>query len=220
MKIKDKVLSLSLSIILIFSGLILLLDQLNVKYIDEFFTPWYLIVVLYLVASSLAIAITKKSPIFYVMTMLLAAIYLCISLPNKSDNIVVWDIIFIIPLFIGVGLVVADLVCKWSVRAVRLGLVLIVSSTIILISTIMDVWTIVIPVVIILIGIAYVLFSLLDVKKNVNNEKSTDHYVEPTKKKLSEEKKTDNENNDIENSDIELNSKDAKSHGNDESADK
>ncbi len=199
MKIKDKVLSLSLSIILIVSGLVLLLDQLDVKFIDEFFTPWYTILILYFTASSLAIAITKKSPIFYVITMLLASIYLCISLPFKAPSISIYDIIFIVPLFIGIGLVMADIICKWSTKAVRLGLVLIVSSTIILISTILNVWTIVIPIVIILIGIVYVVFTLIDVKKNTKDEQSHDHYVQPTKK---DNKENDNINDSLDNSSL------------------
>lgn len=182
MKIKDKILSLTIAILLMISGVVLLLDQLNIKYIDEFFTPWYLVVVLFFIASSLAIAIIKKSPIFYVFTFLLSGIYICISLHIKLvvDN--VFDIIFIVPLFLGIGFIVADMVCKWSVKALRLGFVLLFSSAIILISTILDVWTIVIPSVIILIGLAYILFAVIDMKKSVEQEKSIDHYVEPTKK--------------------------------------
>ena len=182
MKIKDKVLSLSLAIILVVSGVILLLDQLNVKYIDEFFTPWYLIVVLYLIASSLAIAISKKSPIFYIFTFLLSGIYLCISICTKSVVDSVYDVIFIVPLFFGIGFIVADVVCKWSIKALRFGFVLLVSSAIILISTILNVWTIVIPSVIILIGFSYILFAIMDMKKSAKKEQSTDHYVEVTKK--------------------------------------
>ena len=184
MKIKDKVLSLTLSIILAVSGLFLLLDQLNVAYIDEFFTPWYLVVVLFFVASSLAIAIIKKSPIFYVISMIFASIYLVIAIPVFYEAIGVWDIIFVVPLFMGLGLILADLICKWSVRALRLGTVIAVSSAIILVSTLLDVWTIVIPVVIILVGIAYIIFSIVDVKKKIIREQSTEHYVVPTNKQI------------------------------------
>ena len=187
MKIKEKILTLTLSIILTVSGLILLLDQLNVRFIDEFFTPWYLILILYLTASSLAIAIIKKSPIFYVIMMIFASIYLCIAIPIFDTSRSIWDIIFLVPLFTGVGLIMADLICKWSVRAIRFGSVLALASAIILISTLLEVWTIVIPVVIMLIGIAYILFSIIDVKKKIVHEQSTEHYVLPSKCNMQKE---------------------------------
>lgn len=192
MNIKDKILSLSIAIILMISGVILLLDQLDVKYIDDYFTPWYLIIVLFFIASSLATAVIKKSPIFYVLTFLLSGIYLCISIYSKSvvDN--VFDIIFIVPLFLGIGLIVADVVCKWSIKAGRLGFVLVVSSAIILISTILNVWTIVIPAVIILIGFSYIVFAVIDMNKSVNHGQSTDHYVKPTRKIKSQTESTIN----------------------------
>ena len=63
MKNKDNVLKMTLSILMIVFGVLLLLDQLDVKFIDDFFMPWYTILVLFIAAALLSFAIVKKAPI-------------------------------------------------------------------------------------------------------------------------------------------------------------
>lgn len=174
MKDKDRVLKIVLSTLLIISGVLLLLDQLRVKYIDEYFTPWYLVVILFFIGCLFAYAIIRKAPVFYVLAMLLAGIYLVISLHFKGVNYT--KVLFIIPLFIGLGFIMADMICKWSAKALRFGFVVTVASGIILVSSILDVWRIVIPIVLILVGIAYVIFAVLDAKR-ASVKKEDDHYV-------------------------------------------
>ena len=172
MKNKDNVLKMTLSILMIVFGVLLLLDQLDVKFIDDFFMPWYTILVLFIAAALLSFAIVKKAPIIYVLSMFFAGLYLVISISGKLPDLAVGKIIMIIPLFIGLGFVIADKVCKWSPKAMRFGLVTTVASAIILVSTILDVWRYVIPAVIILIGIAYLLFSIFAVKQETKTKKS------------------------------------------------
>ena len=176
MKNKDNVLKMTLSILMIVFGVLLLLDQLDVKFIDDFFMPWYTILVLFIAAALLSFAIVKKAPIIYVLSMFFAGLYLVISISGKLPDLAVGKIIMIIPLFIGLGFVIADKVCKWSPKAMRFGLVTTVASAIILVSTILDVWRYVIPAVIILIGIAYLLFSIFAVKQE-NKTKKKNYYV-------------------------------------------
>ncbi len=176
MKNKDNVLKMTLSILLIVFGVLLLLDQLDVKFIDDFFTPWYTILVLFIAAALLSFAIVKKAPIIYVLSMFFAGMYLVISISGKLPDLAVGKIIMIIPLFIGLGFVIADKVCKWSPKAMRFGLVTTVASAIILVSTILKVWRYVIPAVIILIGIAYLLFSIFAVKQETKTKKQN-YYV-------------------------------------------
>jgi len=176
MKNKDNVLKMTLSILMIVFGVLLLLDQLDVKFIDDFFMPWYTILVLFIAAALLSFAIVKKAPIIYVLSMFFAGLYLVISISGKLPDLAVGKIIMIIPLFIGLGFVIADKVCKWSPKAMRLGLVTTVASAIILVSTILDVWRYVIPVVIVLIGIAYLLFSIFAVKQETKTKKKN-YYV-------------------------------------------
>ncbi len=176
MKNKDNVLKMTLSILMIVFGVLLLLDQLDVKFIDDFFMPWYTILVLFIAAALLSFAIVKKAPIIYVLSMFFAGLYLVISISGKLPNLAVGKIIMIIPLFIGLGFVIADKVCKWSPKAMRFGLVTTVASAIILVSTILDVWRYVIPAVIILIGIAYLLFSIFAVKQETKTKKKN-YYV-------------------------------------------
>ena len=176
MKNKDNVLKMTLSILMIVFGVLLLLDQLDVKFIDDFFTPWYTILVLFIAAALLSFAIVKKAPIIYVLSMFFAGLYLVISISGKLPDLAVGKIIMIIPLFIGLGFVIADKVCKWSPKAMRFGLVTTVASAIILVSTILDVWRYVIPVVIVLIGIAYLLFSIFAVKQETKTKKKN-YYV-------------------------------------------
>ena len=176
MKNKDNVLKMTLSILMIVFGVLLLLDQLDVKFIDDFFMPWYTILVLFIAAALLSFAIVKKAPIIYVLSMCFAGLYLVISISGKLPDLAVGKIIMIIPLFIGLGFVIADKVCKWSPKAMRFGLVTTVASAIILVSTILDVWRYVIPVVIVLIGIAYLLFSIFAVKQETKTKKKN-YYV-------------------------------------------
>lgn len=176
MKNKDNVLKMTLSILMIVFGVLLLLDQLDVKFIDDFFMPWYTILVLFIAAALLSFAIVKKTPIIYVLSMFFAGLYLVISISGKLPDLAVGKIIMIIPLFIGLGFVIADKVCKWSPKAMRFGLVTTVASAIILVSTILDVWRYVIPVVIVLIGIAYLLFSIFAVKQETKTKKKN-YYV-------------------------------------------
>ncbi len=176
MKNKDNVLKMTLSILMIVFGVLLLLDQLDVKFIDDFFMPWYTILVLFIAAALLSFAIVKKAPIIYVLSMFFAGLYLVISISGKLPDLAVGKIIMIIPLFIGLGFVIADKVCKWSPKAMRFGLVTTVASAIILVSTILDVWRYVIPAVIILIGIAYLLFSIFAVKQETKTKKKN-YYV-------------------------------------------
>ncbi len=176
MKNKDNVLKMTLSILMIVFGVLLLLDQLDVKFIDDFFMPWYTILVLFIAAALLSFAIVKKAPIIYVLSMFFAGLYLVISISGKLPDLAVGKIIMIIPLFIGLGFVIADKVCKWSPKAMRFGLVTTVASAIILVSTILDVWRYVIPVVIVLIGIAYLLFSIFAVKQETKTKKKN-YYV-------------------------------------------
>ncbi len=176
MKNKDNVLKMTLSILMIVFGVLLLLDQLDVKFIDDFFTPWYTILVLFIAAALLSFAIVKKAPIIYVLSMFFAGLYLIISISGKLPDLAVGKIIMIIPLFIGLGFVIADKVCKWSPKAMRFGLVTTVASAIILVSTILDVWRYVIPAVIVLIGIAYLLFSIFAVKQETKTKKKN-YYV-------------------------------------------
>lgn len=176
MKNKDNVLKMTLSILMIVFGVLLLLDQLDVKFIDDFFMPWYTILVLFIAAALLSFAIVKEAPIIYVLSMFFAGLYLVISISGKLPDLAVGKIIMIIPLFIGLGFVIADKVCKWSPKAMRFGLVTTVASAIILVSTILDVWRYVIPAVIILIGIAYLLFSIFAVKQETKTKKKN-YYV-------------------------------------------
>ncbi len=176
MKNKDNVLKMTLSILMIVFGVLLLLDQLDVKFIDDFFMPWYTILVLFIAAALLSFAIVKKAPIIYVLSMFFAGLYLVISISGKLPDLAVGKIIMIIPLFIGLGFVIADKVCKWSPKAMRFGLVTTVASAIILVSTILDVWRYVIPVVIVLIGFAYLLFSIFAVKQETKTKKKN-YYV-------------------------------------------
>lgn len=176
MKNKDNVLKMTLSILMIVFGVLLLLDQLDVKFIDDFFTPWYTILVLFIAAALLSFAIVKKAPIIYVLSMFFAGLYLIISISGKLPDLAVGKIIMIIPLFIGLGFVIADKVCKWSPKAMRFGLVTTVASAIILVSTILEVWRYVIPAVIVLIGIAYLLFSIFAVKQETKTKKNN-YYV-------------------------------------------
>ncbi len=196
MKNKDNVLKLVISILMVVFGLLLLLDQLDIKYIDDFFTPWYTIVILFVTACLLTYAIVKKAPIIYVLSMLLAGIYLVISISTKVENLGVGKIIAIIPLFIGIGIVIADKICKWSPKAMRFGLITTVASAIVLVSTILDVWRYVIPAVVIMIGIAYILFGLFAIKQESKSQKeNNDHYVTIEKEQTDEEPKKDNTEN-------------------------
>lgn len=185
MKNKDNILKLALSVLMVVFGAILLLDQLNVKYIDEFFTPWYTIVILFVACCLLAYAIVKKAPFFYILSMLFASIYLVISINFKVKDLNVGKIIAIIPLFIGIGIVLADKVCKWSPKAMRFGLVTTIASAIVLVSTILDVWKYVIPIVVILIGVAYIIFGVVAIKQESKVE-NDDHFV--TYKPMQDEK--------------------------------
>lgn len=176
MKNKDSILKFVISILLVIFGVLLLLDQLNVPFIDDFFTPWYTIVLLFFAACLLAYAIVKKAPVFYILSMLIAGIYLVISINAKIEEKAVGKFIAIIPLFVGIGTVIADKICKWSPKAMRFGIVLSIASAVILVSTILDVWKYVIPIVIILIGIAYIIFGVFAIKHDTKKVED-DHYV-------------------------------------------
>ncbi len=193
MKNKDSILKFVISILLVIFGVLLLLDQLNVPFIDDFFTPWYTIVLLFFAACLLAYAIVKKAPVFYILSMLIAGIYLVISINAKIEGMAVGKFIAIIPLFVGIGTVIADKICKWSPKAMRFGIVLSIASAVILVSTILDVWKYVIPIVIILIGIAYIIFGVFAIKHDTKKVED-DHYVtyEP-KDKVDEVEKQENQ---------------------------
>ena len=193
MKNKDSILKFVISILLVIFGVLLLLDQLNVPFIDDFFTPWYTIVLLFFAACLLAYAIVKKAPVFYILSMLIAGIYLVISINAKIEEMAVGKFIAIIPLFVGIGTVIADKICKWSPKAMRFGIVLSIASAVILVSTILDVWKYVIPIVIILIGIAYIIFGVFAIKHDTKRVED-DHYVtyEP-KDKVDEVEKQENQ---------------------------
>ncbi len=197
MKNKDSILKFVISILLVIFGVLLLLDQLNVPFIDDFFTPWYTIVLLFFAACLLAYAIVKKAPVFYILSMLIAGIYLVISINAKIEEMAVGKFIAIIPLFVGIGTVIADKICKWSPKARRFGIVLSIASAVILVSTILDVWKYVIPIVIILIGIAYIIFGVFAIKHDTKKVED-DHYVtyEP-KDKVDEVEKQENQATDI-----------------------
>ncbi len=194
MKNKDNVLKLVLSVLLVVFGLLLLLDQMDVKFVDDFFTPWYTIIILFVASCLLSYAIVKKAPIFYIFAMFFAGLFLVVSLDTKIKDLNVGRIIAIIPLFIGIGIVIADKICKWSPKAMRLGIVMTVASSIVLISTILDVWKYVIPAVIIMIGIAYILFGLIALKHE-NKKVEDDHYVtyEPKDKDKPKENESEND---------------------------
>lgn len=193
MKNKDSILKFVISILLVIFGVLLLLDQLNVPFIDDFFTPWYTIVLLFFAACLLAYAIVKKAPVFYILSMLIAGIYLVISINAKIEEMAVGKFIAIIPLFVGIGTVIADKICKWSPKAMRFGIVLSIASAVILVSTILDVLKYVIPIVIILIGIAYIIFGVFAIKHDTKKVED-DHYVtyEP-KDKVDEVEKEENQ---------------------------
>ncbi len=193
MKNKDSILKFVISILLVIFGVLLLLDQLNVPFIDDFFTPWYTIVLLFFAACLLAYAIVKKAPVFYILSMLIAGIYLVISINAKIEEMAVGKFIAIIPLFVGIGTVIADKICKWSPKAMRFVIVLSIASAVILVSTILDVWKYVIPIVIILIGIAYIIFGVFAIKHDTKKVED-DHYVtyEP-KDKVDEVEKEENQ---------------------------
>lgn len=192
MKNKDTVLKIAISALLVVFGVLLLLDQLNVPFIDDLFAPWYTIIILFVASCALAYAICKKSPIFYILSMLFAGIFLVISIETKVNDLSIGKILMIIPLFIGIGIVLADKICKWSPKAMRFGLVLTTSSAIVLVSTILNVWRYVIPVVIILIGIAYMIFSFVSIKQETN-VKDDNHYVTYEPEKLEDIAKSDSD---------------------------
>lgn len=186
---KDIILKLTLSVLLVFFGVILLIDQLDVAnnpfvtFIDDLFAPWYTIIILFIASCLLAYAIIKKAPIIYVLSMLFAGIFLVISLSNKVKTEYIGAIIFIVPMFIGIGFILADRICKWSPKILRFGVVLTMASAVVLVSVVLDAWKYVIPIVVILIGIAYMIFEIFALKQK-NIEKPDDHYVTYTPKNV------------------------------------
>lgn len=199
MKNKDYVLKLVISILMVVFGVFLLLDQLDVKYIDDFFTPWYTLVILFVTACLLAYAICKKAPIVYILAMVFAGIYLVVSISAKVEHLGVGKIIMIIPLFIGIGIVMADKICKWSPKAMRFGLVVTIASATVLVSTILEVWKFVIPIVVILVGVAYIIFNLMSIKEKVEVKDEDDHYVTYEPKDIEEKTINNAEANEIKN---------------------
>lgn len=178
---KDIVLKLTISVLLVFFGIVLLIDQLDngnpfVQFVDDLFAPWYTIVLLFVAACLLSYAIIKKAPIMYVLSMFFAGLFLTISVGVKVDAKYLGAVIFIVPMLVGIGFVIADRVCKWSPKILRFGVVLTVASVVVLISVILEVWKYVIPIVIVLIGIAYFIFELFALKQE-NVEQPDDHYV-------------------------------------------
>lgn len=196
MKNRDSILKLVISVLLVVFGVLLLLDQLNVPFIDDFFTPWYTIILLFTAACLLAYGIVKKAPIFYILAMLFAGIYLVISINAKVTDMAVGKFIAIIPLFVGIGTILADKICKWSPKATRFGIVLTIASAVVLVSTILDVWKFMIPIVIILIGIAYIIFNMFAIKQDTKKV-DDDHYVtyEPKDNKENQDNKANKEEN-------------------------
>lgn len=185
---RDNVLKLTISVLLVVFGIILLIDQLDngnpfVQFVDDLFSPWFTIVILFIAACLLAHAIIKKAPIMYVLSMFFAGLFLMISVGNKVESKYVGAAIFILPMFVGIGLVLADRICKWSPKVLRFGVVLTVASVVVMVSVILEVWRYVIPIVVVLIGIAYFIFGLFAMKQDIVEEKD-DHYVtyEPKKK--------------------------------------
>lgn len=186
MNIKDKVFSFVFSALVVVFGVFLLLDQLDIPFIDEFFTPWYTIIFLFLACVFLALGIIKKAPIHYVLSMFFASLYLVISLTIKVEGLTFWKIMFIIPMFVGIGVIIGDLVCKWTNKALRIGLIITMFSAIILVSSILDVWTIIVPVVIILFGVVVFILTMIDLRKDVKRQEyDDDRFVTPTKNKMS-----------------------------------
>ena len=185
MNIKDKVFSFVFGSLVVVFGIFLLLDQLDIPFIDEFFNPWYTIIFLFLACMFLSLGIIKKAPIHYVLSMFFASLYLVISLTAKVEGLTFWKIMFIIPMFVGIGVIIGDLVCKWTSKALRIGLIITMFSAIILVSSILDVWTLIVPIVIILFGLVVFILTMIDLRRAVKRQEyDEDRYVTPTKKVL------------------------------------
>lgn len=181
MDIKKTSIKIVMGILLAFCGLVMLLDHFDIAF-NGAIKRWYLIAILYFACASLAIAVMRKAPLYYIISFTLAGLALSVELAVRIEGIEFWQVMMIIPTSIGLGIVLSELICKWSKSAVKNGFLLFLISGILLIGTITRTWTVILPCILIAIGILIVILSFANINKKSDKD-DNDYYVTPTNKK-------------------------------------
>lgn len=180
MNIKRLTQRIIIGLLIIFSGIALLLDGLNVTF-DGAINHWYLVAIITIAAISLAIAIINKSSAYLVISFILGGIFLAWDVAINIDTATFVHTWPIITLMMGVGLFLSGLIAKKKKYLFLTGTSLAILSAMLLAALITNTVNYILPIMVILIGLYIILYNIISRggKKNLNND-DKDYYVRPS----------------------------------------
>lgn len=185
MDFKKTALKICFALLVVAMGIIFLLDGLNVC-LDGAMKYWYLSVIALFAAMSLAMAVVRKAPLYYIFAFTLLGLFLALELPLSVIGLGYSKTWPLITMFMGTGIMVSQVVGSGVRFSFKGGMILATISAVVLAGLITDTIMLVIPLILIVSGIIGAIYSYI---RGVNKRKKDDDiYVTPSVNKKDEEK--------------------------------
>lgn len=174
MKKKNVALHISTAIITIVWGLVYLLSGVQAAPV-EILNYWYEALTVFVAAICIAVAVTKKAPLYFLFAFSLGGLFLYLILSRYSNDFSLWW-----PLLFagtGCGLFACEIFGKGKFKWKKTGFIFVLFSVILLVGTLTQTIEICLPVCIILSGLA------IGVNGFEKKKTKDDEYVLPSKDK-------------------------------------
>lgn len=170
------------------SGLIFLFDAVNIAF-DGAIHQWYLVLMLYLAAFAIGIAIIRNAPLYYSVASIFVGVFLSLSL-GKSFSMF-WPMI---PITMSFGMFVSYIASRGRLKYVKPAIVVLLLSLILLIGSLTRTWRYIVPIELIIAGIIVIIYVMSKVHRLPRKSKigEEDYHVRPTAEKEERENQINN----------------------------
>lgn len=169
-----------IGIIIAMSGLVFLLDSLNVAF-DGAIGKWYLVLIVAIALILLAVAIINRRVIMLNIAFGLSGLYLSLSITLAGNGVTFLETVPIIFIAIGIGLMFSAIMSsKGKSLAIASAVILVIFGSL-LAGVITSTVKYILPAIIIASGLAIILYSIITKKgKRTSAASDNDYYVTPT----------------------------------------
>lgn len=171
------------------SGLIFLFDAVDIAF-EGAIHQWYLVLMLYLAAFAIGIAIIRNAPLYFSVASIFIGVFLSLSL-GKSFAMF-WPMI---PITMSLGMFVSYIASRGRLKYVKPAIVVMILSLILLIGSLTRTWRYIVPVELIVAGIIVIIFVMSKVHRLPRRSKADekDYHVRPTKETIERENQINND---------------------------
>lgn len=173
---KRKAIGLTYCLLLIIAAIIMLLDAVGINFFAGAINHWYLLIIAFIVAVSLANSLILKKHAYIVAAMLFLGIFMSVSL--LKIELKFYETWCLIPIFSGFGLIMYNTVVNKGTTLYYIGSGIMIFFIALMCGIVTGVWRYVLPIEIILFAILFIV-KIFTGKKS-NSASNEVYYVEPS----------------------------------------